>query len=348
MKKIGTITIAISLIFFGIVLLIRQVDTELGYTIFKFWPSIFILLGGEILFYLQKYGKEEKIRFNFLIILVIILYVMSEGIFAFGNFAQKNNFNFKIDNWDIFDNTTKVDKKFEYNKEKTTLVFKGENANLEIKRTGENKIIFDSKLSVRKNLENPSIDIAQKIEGDNQILDFNNDDIASVGGTLYIPENMAVSFDVKNGKIKGDDDFKNNDLKIDSDNASFNLKGFKSANIEGSNGAIDIADCNTVNIKTDNGKINLSGNVENIDVKTSNGAVDIDNEVCKNVKVSTDNGLIKLRTKNNNFKLTASTDTGVVSINGDNKMGKSVNATYGTGEGSVNLKTDVGAIKVNF
>lgn len=348
MKRIGTITIAISLIFFGIVLLIRQVDTELGYTIFKFWPSIFILLGGEILFYLQRYGKEEKIRFNFLIILVLILYLLSEGVFAFGNFAQKNNFNFSIDNWDIFSGGTKVDKKIEFAREKNTLVFRGNNVDLEIKKTSENKVFLDSKLTVIRNEESQAANIEQKIEGDSQVLDFNNSYVNKIEGTLYIPENMVISFDVDNGRIVGKDDFKSNDFVVKGDNAKYELKGFKLVNIENDNGAIDIEDCNTVIIKTDNGKVDLSGNVENIDVKTSNGAVDIDNEVCKNVKVSTDNGLIKLRTKNNNFKLTASTDTGVVSINGDNKMGKSVNATYGNGEGNVNLKTDVGAIKVNF
>lgn len=348
MKKIGTITISIALIFFGIVLLIRQFDAELGYMVFKFWPVMFILLGGEILFYLKRYGKEEKIRFNFLVILVVILYLISEGVFVFSDYAQKNKFSFNMADWKIFSDTTMVEKRFEYSKEKNTLVFKGSNVNLEIKRTNEDKVVLDSKLSVRTEDKDKNIDIQQKIEGDKQVLDFNNDSIRGIEGTLYIPDNLAVSLDVQNGKIEGDDDFRNNDFQVDSQNASFDLKGFRSVDMAGNNGSVDIDDCNTVKIKTDNGKVNLNGNIENIDVKTSNGAVYIDNEVCKNVKVSTDNGVIKLNTRNNNFKLTASTDTGVVSVNGDNKSGKRVNETYGSGEGSVDLKTNVGAIKVTF
>lgn len=348
MRKIGTITLAVALIFFGVVLMIRQVSPELGYNIFKFWPSVFILLGGEILFYLNKYGREEKVRFNFFVILVVILFLISEGAFAFGDYVKNNNFNFNFENWDIISNGTKIDKKAEFNKEKNILIFKGNNVNLEIKKTSENKIILDSTLSVNKGDENKNFDITQKVDEDSQIIDLSGNDIKRVEGTLYIPENMALSLDVDNGKVKGEDDFKTNDLKVNGDNASYVLKGFKSVNIENDNGAMNITDCTSVVIKTDNGKATLSGKVENVDITSSNGLVDINNEVCKNIKVSTGNGLIKLRTQNNNFKLSASTDTGVISVNEENKKSKNINEAYGNGEGTVNLKTEVGAIKVNF
>ncbi|MHC1686013.1 MAG: DUF4097 family beta strand repeat-containing protein [Clostridiaceae bacterium] len=348
MKKVGTITIAVAFIFFGIVLLISKLDPQYGYSIFKFWPSIFILLGGEILYYLNRYGREEKIRFNFLIILVVIMYVIAEGFFMFGDYARKNNFSFSIDNWDIFDNTVTVDKRVEFNKEKNILVFKADNINLDVKKTSENKIILDSKLGLSRSDENKNIEINQKIEGDNQIIDLDIASIKEVEGTLYIPENMSISFDVENGEINGEDDFKTNDFKANGENAGYKLKGFKSVTIENENGFMEITDCNSVIIKTNNGKATLNGKIENIDIKSDNGFVDIDNEVCKNVKISTENGRVELKTQNNNFKLSASTGSGVISVNDDNKVGKNINGTYGNGEGNVDIKTEAGVIRVNF
>lgn len=58
--RVGTLTLGVSLIVFGILFLLRLFVSSLSYAfIFKLWPVIFIFLGLEILIanYLQKENK---------------------------------------------------------------------------------------------------------------------------------------------------------------------------------------------------------------------------------------------------------------------------------------------------
>ena len=64
-RRIGTITLGISLVVFGILFLIHIFGGVLNYMlIFHLWPLILIVLGGEILYYSffapEKSGTDRK------------------------------------------------------------------------------------------------------------------------------------------------------------------------------------------------------------------------------------------------------------------------------------------------
>lgn len=59
--RVGTFTLGILLIFFGILFLIHTAGFALSYTaIFRFWPVILVFLGCEILLAQLLYGKKDQ------------------------------------------------------------------------------------------------------------------------------------------------------------------------------------------------------------------------------------------------------------------------------------------------
>ena len=86
-KRVGTISMAIVLIGFGVLLFISQINglsaVELA---MKLWPSILILLGGEILWFSYKNkGEDEniKIRYDvFSVFIVMIILFVNIGIYG--------------------------------------------------------------------------------------------------------------------------------------------------------------------------------------------------------------------------------------------------------------------------
>lgn len=352
MRRIGTVTIAVSFMYFGIMLLVRQYDTNLGNSIFRFWPSIIILLGLEILYYINKYGKEEKLRFNFFIILIVILFMSVDGIFTLGNFIKSNkgNWNFngiKFSGINFGNNKTIEINSIEFKKEKALFRVEGNNADLKLKKSPDDKIRFQGNVKVAEN-SSDNLDLKSEIQGETQVLDFNRGDIQSVEGTLYIPENMGIEINVNNMTLENGDEFKTSDIKVDSNNGTYSLNGFKSVSIENNNGTIDIKNSNTVKVNTNNAKISLEGNIENIEVKSNFSTVDVDNIICKNVNIESDAGTIKVKTKEKNFKLNAKSDVGVINVDGNKETMGKISTTFGGGEGNVSLNSGAGTIRVTF
>lgn len=75
-RRVGTISMAIVLIGFGILIFVAQINklsaVELA---IKFWPSILILLGGEILWFCFKEKKENEniiIRYDVFSIFIVM------------------------------------------------------------------------------------------------------------------------------------------------------------------------------------------------------------------------------------------------------------------------------------
>ena len=64
-RRIGTITLGISLVVFGILFLIHIFGGVLNYMlIFHLWPLILIVLGGEILYY-SFFAPEKSGTYDF-------------------------------------------------------------------------------------------------------------------------------------------------------------------------------------------------------------------------------------------------------------------------------------------
>ncbi|MBW6411616.1 LiaF transmembrane domain-containing protein [Clostridium weizhouense] len=85
-RRVGTLTAGIVLITFGVMFLLRLVNTTINISLIaSLWPIILILLGIEIILsYITN--KEEKMKYDFgAIILIIILafFAMGMGITEF-------------------------------------------------------------------------------------------------------------------------------------------------------------------------------------------------------------------------------------------------------------------------
>ena len=85
-KRVGTISMAIVLIGFGILIFIAQINAISAVELaIKFWPMILILLGGEVLWYSFKSKDEEnvKIRYDvFSVFIVMVILSVNIGIYG--------------------------------------------------------------------------------------------------------------------------------------------------------------------------------------------------------------------------------------------------------------------------
>lgn len=87
-RRVGSVTFGITLVSYGILFLVHIFMPMLKYSfIFRCWPVIFILLGGEIL--LENYKcrtKEWKMVYDFpavLMLAIMLLFAMIMAVFDF-------------------------------------------------------------------------------------------------------------------------------------------------------------------------------------------------------------------------------------------------------------------------
>lgn len=89
-KRVGTISMGIVLIFFGILIFISQVNNFSAVEMFvKFWPGILIILGFEILYYVYTDKSEEiKIKYDgfsiFVVTIILIVNICIYGLIETG------------------------------------------------------------------------------------------------------------------------------------------------------------------------------------------------------------------------------------------------------------------------
>ncbi len=83
-KRVGTISMAIVLIAFGVLTFISQISKVSALDIaLKLWPLILILLGLEILYCRFIYKDEVIIKYDILsIFIVFIILITNLGLFA--------------------------------------------------------------------------------------------------------------------------------------------------------------------------------------------------------------------------------------------------------------------------
>jgi len=79
-RRVGTFTLGIVLVIFGVLFLIHSFFREMDYSlIFVCWPLIFIILGGEVLYYALHQSSIEY-KYDFAAVVIIVMLV----IFAMG------------------------------------------------------------------------------------------------------------------------------------------------------------------------------------------------------------------------------------------------------------------------
>ena len=91
-RRVGTISMAIVLIGFGILIFVAQINKVSAVELaIKFWPGILILLGGEILicsFMTKKENEDFLIRYDiFSIFIVMIILAVNVGIYGLMEFG---------------------------------------------------------------------------------------------------------------------------------------------------------------------------------------------------------------------------------------------------------------------
>lgn len=79
--RVGTLTLGSMLIIFGVLFLLRIVNLGITYDlIFKFWPSIFIFLGGEILVANIKQQGDKLLYDKTAFVLLFVLSFFAMGM----------------------------------------------------------------------------------------------------------------------------------------------------------------------------------------------------------------------------------------------------------------------------
>lgn len=87
-RRVGSVTFGITLICYGILFMVHIFVPMVRYSfIFRCWPAIFILLGGEILVESHKCRtKERKMVYDFpavIMLAVMLLFAMVMAVFDF-------------------------------------------------------------------------------------------------------------------------------------------------------------------------------------------------------------------------------------------------------------------------
>lgn len=73
-RRIGTFTFGIVLIGFGVLFLVHMVYPQMSYElIFRLWPMIFILLGGEVL--VGSFRADERFVYDGAAIFLMVLLI---------------------------------------------------------------------------------------------------------------------------------------------------------------------------------------------------------------------------------------------------------------------------------
>lgn len=320
MRKVGTISSAVGLIFYGIWMILRQNDKILASEVFKWWPVLFIVIGLEILVLLGIKNTEKKVGFNPLIIFIVIIFLFTN--ISIGVKDQVNKF-VKNNNMDAGISSVKnmfegLDVNYNMVEFKKEIMFTGNKLNVQtgngiinIKKSENGIIKIDGKLSV--NSENKNISINPQITDGLCDINFNDGIVKSVNIDIYVPNGIQVKIDSNNIKLDSDDDT----LKVD------------------------------YIINADNGTVKINNDAEKISTNIDNGIVNIKNKLSKDVNIEIDNGTISLKTEDKNAEIKADVDAGVCSVNKTRIVNSGISKNYGNGTSKIIIKASHGTVDVN-
>ncbi|AGF58627.1 hypothetical protein B0P06_003055 [Clostridium saccharoperbutylacetonicum] len=318
MRKIGTTTSAICFILLGIWIMINSNNPDLGKKIIKFWPIVIILIGIEILYYTLVKKENERIRISGLVFAIIIVSFLANISTDIFNNIKQNNVSFDF-NRSFFDNVFEsknlqsIDKKITLEPIGNKLNFETLNGKLNIEKAADNKITIDTELFIKQNRTLNDYELNPINDSNGYTIKIIDDNIDSIKATIYLPEGYDAS-------IKG------SNLNVYSDSA---LK------------------LTTLNLTADNGKYDLQGDIPNSSLKLENGKIDLNNNLCKNIDISMNNGSISLDTKDKNLSVNTDINHGTCKINDEKRVNSGISKKLGTGEDIIKAKLNNGTIKIN-
>ncbi|APH15377.1 putative membrane protein [Clostridium sporogenes] len=85
-RRVGTLTAGIILVVFGVMFLLRLVTSNINISLIaSLWPIILVLLGIEIIL-AYIINKEEKMKYDFgaiILVIVLVFFAMGMGVAEF-------------------------------------------------------------------------------------------------------------------------------------------------------------------------------------------------------------------------------------------------------------------------
>ncbi|MFT8316307.1 MAG: DUF5668 domain-containing protein [Clostridium sp.] len=349
MRKIGTLTLALSLIYYGIWMALRNVNPLIAKDIFLWWPVIFVLLGIEVLFNLRKSEDIRKMGFNVGLIFMILVFFITNLFYQrysnpFNSIGNIKN-NLIESNWDINAKSIYTTKTIIIKNNK--FQFQTTNGNLDIKRSADNNVKLDLNVRVKEDSDIKKYDINEQNENDLTKVDIDENYIKGVEGTLFIPDGADVNIVIDNLNINSADNLTDTVLNIDAKNGKFTVSNVAHLGIQAFNGDVRVNDVKDTSLKVDNGKFNIAGNMENVDVNMKNASVDIDNSTFKNININGNNGAVRVNTKDNNIDANLTCNMGECNFNGEKINRGTLTKTTGNGSSKIKASIDIGSVRVN-
>jgi hypothetical protein len=351
MRRIGTISSAAGLIFLGVWMIISKTNPVLGEEVFKWWPAVIVVLGIEVLFQFSR-KEGEKTRINFLIIPVLLV-LLSVNIYHgvksgigdllenidLGNIPNINISGLDINNYKPVKTTKTL--KVSGNK----LYFSADNVKLNIKKLTAGDIRIEGDVYVDKDYSMDMYNIMEKSEGYGYNVQIKESYVKKVELDIYLPDGIGLEIEGDNLEIMSDDKFIQSAIDIKGDNCNIKLQGAASSQINFDNGNVNLENINDIRIAGGNSNIKIDGEVENINIKSDLGRIDVDNITSKNVNIEMDQGVVDFRTQDENAGVNIELDQGVTEINDSKFVNAGSSRTFGTGSGKVKIIMDQGAVK---
>jgi formylmethanofuran dehydrogenase subunit D len=349
MRKMGTISLSLGLIYYGVWLALQNINPDVAKEMFKWWPVIFVILGIEILLNARRNSEGIRNRFNIGVIFIILIFFFTNVYYGTHNFIEEglSDLSNGVSQINFDDDTKSIEASKVINVDNKKFRFISNNGDLNIKKSSDNNVELQLTVKVRDDVKENKYEIKDKNEDGIDTVSVNEDYVKGVQGTIYVPEGIYTNLILDNCNISSDDDLQNNTLDINSKNSKFQLQDLAAVNIQTNNSDININDINDVKINGNNMKNNLSGNIQNVDISMDNGVVDINNNNFKSIKIKGDNSVVKLDTKEQNIGASLSCDMGVVQFNDEKSTHGTLTKSTGTGVNDLQVNISMGTIKVN-
>lgn len=354
MERIGTVSSAAGFIFLGIWTIINGLNSSLGDKVFKWWPFIIILLGIEIVIAYKRKVENRRIKFNFLIGIIILLFMCTNIIkdlrssIDLGMSWLNNRKNDNVVSNDIkYKNyiLKHLDKNFSI--EGNNFEFYADNADITIKKSkGSNLSIEGDEYFDKEYKQDDYIYEGQKLQ-DGYKVQIKGNEIKELDIKIYIPDGCNIKIEGDNLKVQNEDALPLSQFNIKGNRGSVKLNSAYKLISEYDKGTFNLKDIGSIDIKNDNGKIIIRGNSDNININNKNSDIEIQNELCKNVNINSIAGIIRLNTLNRDLVVNLNVDSGVAYLDNLNRINGGISKTIGEGNGKVNVKLNNGTIIMN-
>ena len=351
MRKVGTISSSIGLIFLGIWMILNKSNPQAAQEMLKWWPVVIIFMGIEVLVYFGKRSGSERVGFSFLIIPVIIIFIIvnvSQGI------ENKLNINFgrglSINKMvDIFkDSDLKrykmIDSSKTFDEKVNMIVFNTPNADINIKKSDSGKTEMKLKVYVLKDNNINSYDIKDKADGDKLNINITEDYVKRVSGDIYIPDGCSVSIAADNIRLNSDEEISKSSIKVESDNSAVTVNKINELSIDSDNISLEVKNASMLSATGDSGLVKVDGSVEKIKLVLDSGKVDVKNESGKDVDIKVNDGIANYKTRINDADVSLKLDNGVCSLNGEKRVNAGLSQKLGNGQNRVSISVDDGTL----